>query len=755
MISRRMALAGLAVLLLVGVASTPAMAPSRPRPADAPAGAFSAARAAAHLERVASAPRPIGSAEHTRAREYLRDQLASLGWHTEVQETVVVSELGGAGTRAMALVRNVVATRPGTDPTGTVLLAAHYDTVSGSPGAADDGIGLATLLETARALSTERPERNDVVLVVTDAEEPGLLGAQGFVEGWALGPTVVLNHEARGVNGAPATFRVSSPNQPLLRALSRAPGAFAESSTEAVFEALPNDTDFTHFVAAGMRGYDTAISGGSAFYHSPLDNLDHLSLASLQQMGETTLALTRELADLDLATLADGGDEMVTTLPWGLLRYPRAAEMPAALAALVLTVGLVAWRRRTGALTLRRTALAAGAALGSLVAAGGLAYGLWALALRVDPGQASVFTGEPYRPVTYQVGMLLVALAAVVTVVGLTRRRLGAAALTAGALVALALLGVGFAAALPGSAVALSPPVVFAALGGGVAAALPPRRMLWRTAALVAGLVPAAVLLAPTSWTGFEVGLAFGGPLSAFFLAALAWLALPVLDAAWPAVRFWGCALVWLLALAVGAGGLLANRETPALPRQELLAYSLDADTGVAQWAAWREPRSAWSRSLLTRLPATLEQAFPAAGDRLLAHGPAPAADLPAPDLEVVHDVERFGIRELTVRLTSRREASALGLWVDAGTATVRSALVADHPVPLLGADPVWDFGFLFEAAPPDGLEVRLILDQRGDQVRLRVADRTDDLSVVPGFAPPPSRVLVTPELFVTREVRL
>jgi len=87
------------------------------------------------------------------------------------------------------------------------------------------------------------------MVLLTDAEEVGLLGAEAFARerSKGLGTTVVLNHEARGAGGAPVTFRMSSPNGELIEVLAGAPGASADSSSEASFEALPNDTDFTPF----------------------------------------------------------------------------------------------------------------------------------------------------------------------------------------------------------------------------------------------------------------------------------------------------------------------------------------------------------------------------------------------------------------------------------------------------------------------------------------------------------------------------
>jgi hypothetical protein len=121
----------------------------------------------------------------------------------------------------------------------------------------------------------------------------------------------------------------------------------------------------------------------------------------------------------------------------------------------------------------------------------------------------------------------------------------------------------------------------------------------------------------------------------------------------------------------------------------------------------------------------------------------------------VLSDVTRGGTRELALRLSSGRDASTLGMWVDAGSATVRGATVAGRDVPTDRAQGKWAFGFRFHGAPAAGVEVRLQLDQHADGVAVRVADSTHDLGVVPGFTPPPGRVLVTPEVVVTRTLTL
>ena len=755
----------LAGLLLVAVLATAALTPAAPRGADAAPGEFSAARARAQLEQVATAPRPVGSAEHARVRGHLVAVLGGLGWRTEVHRGVGATDFGEAGTQPVALVHNVVATWPGREPTGTVLLAAHYDTVAGSPGAGDDGLGMGVLLEVARALSAGEAPRNDVVLLFTDAEEGGLLGAEAFTRerAAALGPTVALNHEARGVRGAPTTFRTTSPNGPLLEVLARAPGAVAESSSEAVFEALPNGTDSTHLAGAGMHVLDTAIAAGGAHYHSPVDDLAHLSSASLQQMGDTSLAVTGRFAAADLTAVAGGDEQIVTTLPWGLLRYPAELEAPLAVTPLLLAAALVALRRRRRALTLPRTLLGAVAAGVALAAAGLAGWVVWQVAVAVDPGQASAVVGEPYRPLPYQVAVLLAATGAVPAVLGPSRRHLGVEAVSAGTVAVLALTGVAVGLTLPGLSALLVLPTLLAGAGAVAAELLPRRPAGLRAAAVLGTAAGVAVLLGPGTWLGFDVGLPLGGPTSAVQAGLLLLLVLPVVDLTWPAreaprprgaLRTAAVPLAasTLAAVLTGAG-LAVNREGATPPRQEQLSYSLDADTGRALWTSWRRPASEWSAALLTEPPAPVD-VVPRADGRPLAHGPAPAVDLPPPEVTVLADDRTAAGRELVLRLSSPRGAPTVGLWVDAGSAAVLEVDVAGHRLPANGPAGRWDAGFAVEGTPPAGVELRLLLDQRVDVVALRIADRTDHLPV-PGATPPHGRVLVVPELWVTRGLEL
>jgi hypothetical protein len=78
---------------------------------------------------------------------------------------------------------NVVGSIPG-DSGERVVVGAHYDTQASSPGSWDNGTGIASLLEIARALMTLRPRRT-VDVVAFAVEEIGLIGSASYARAHA------------------------------------------------------------------------------------------------------------------------------------------------------------------------------------------------------------------------------------------------------------------------------------------------------------------------------------------------------------------------------------------------------------------------------------------------------------------------------------------------------------------------------------------------------------------------------------------
>lgn len=97
-----------------------------------------------------------------RAAEYIEAEFAVSGY-SPTRQTYQVSRLP---------VSNIEVVLPGeTDPDDAIVVGAHYDTVSGSPGANDNGTGVAALLELAGRFA-RRPLRRTLRFVAFVNEEP-------------------------------------------------------------------------------------------------------------------------------------------------------------------------------------------------------------------------------------------------------------------------------------------------------------------------------------------------------------------------------------------------------------------------------------------------------------------------------------------------------------------------------------------------------------------------------------------------------
>ncbi len=290
-------LAGLAVLLLVLLATHLASIPPAPKPSGAPASEFSAGRASEILRQLVgdSTPHPIGTEANMLVRDRIVSSLRALGYRPRVTRAWACSR-----GRVCAWVENIVAIREGRVAGPAVLLATHYDSVGAGPGASDDGVAVAASLEIARILAGEQPRQHPVILLISDGEEAGLLGAEAFVAQDPLARRIgaVVNLEARGSSGPSFMFETSRNNRWLIEALRRSVRRPSTSSLYvSVYERLPNDTDFSVFKRAGMQGLNFAFIRTVQHYHTPLDNFANASPRSLQHHGDNALAMVRALAE--------------------------------------------------------------------------------------------------------------------------------------------------------------------------------------------------------------------------------------------------------------------------------------------------------------------------------------------------------------------------------------------------------------------------------------------------------------------------
>ncbi|GAB1514036.1 M20/M25/M40 family metallo-hydrolase [Actinophytocola sp. KF-1] len=727
--SPRRALAGLVLLLVVAGVITGTALLQRgipPAPASAPSSAFSAERAMRHLEQFARAPRPQGSAAGVRAERYLADELRAAGLSVAVQHAVGVHT--GDGLATFGRVDNIVATLPGTDSSGTLVLAAHHDSVAMGPGASDDGAAVAAMLETVRALRTGDRLRNDLVLLITDGEENGLLGAEAFLREHPLGRRggVVLNFEARGVSGPSLMFETSRDNARLVDLFNdTVPHPRGDSSMVEVYRVLPNDTDFSLFADAGFSGLNFAYIEGAARYHTAGDSIANLDQGSLQHHGENMLALARALGDTDLRTLAADHDDTYFDVLGMKISYSNGMVWPLAVVALLL-VALLTWlARRRGLTTVGRVAVGAASALVPLVVAFGLGQLVWTALTWVRPSY-DVAGGLLHRPVAFNVAVIVAAVAALLAWYLLLRRRLGAVALVIGGLAWHVLLGVVCAAYAPGASFLFTAPALMATLGAIVALLV--ERPLWSVVALAVGLVVGSALLPYFAYMVFgAVGLSLAA-VGAVFTVLFALLLLPAVDLLSPeaqprrrAVAIPATAL--LASVALVAAGLAVDGPDAAHPAPTHLAYVLNADTGKASWVSADTSPSEWTSE---HVDSQNTGALPPGYQRgTLWTGPAPAIEATGPEVTAV---SKTGTT-ITFMVRSIRGAPSVTLRLSTPItkATARMGDQAPTSTPVTGTRKnTWPAEIRLRDLPTNGATITV--ETTGENPRLTAIDETHGL---------------------------
>ena len=281
-----------------------------------------------HLLALVGDRHPVSSPEGLQqAERYLTQTFQSLGL------TVTHQSFEGMG----GSYRNIIATRSPSgsaarhspdSPLPPLVVAAHYDTVSHSPGADDNASGLAVMLEAAR-LVRATPLRRPIRFIAFCLEEEELLGSRAYAaqlrtDGDALHGALVL--ECVGYASTEPQSQVTPPGLPIVVPTT---GDFLgiignETSTALVHavagagkQAVPElktlslivpgqgelfpDTRRSDHAAFWAHGYPAIMLTDTAnfrnpHYHQPTDLLATLNLEFMARVTRLLVAAVKTLA---------------------------------------------------------------------------------------------------------------------------------------------------------------------------------------------------------------------------------------------------------------------------------------------------------------------------------------------------------------------------------------------------------------------------------------------------------------------------
>lgn len=707
-----------------------------PLPESAPAAEFSAARALKHLQVVSARPHPTGSQEHANVREYIFRELSNLGLSPERQRTTSVNLRWGTPFNA-GTVENVLARIKGTESGRALLLAAHYDSVPTSPGASDDGAGVVTLLETARGLKNGAPLKNDVILLFTDAEELGLLGAQAFISEhpWAKDVGLFLNFEARGNGGPVVMFEASNGNREMIGQFAEAaPRPVANSVFHEIYKRLPNDTDFTVFKGLDAQGMNFAYINGINHYHTWLDNVGEINHGSLQHEGSYALALTRHFGNAGWPRTKTSDAVYFNVLGANFINYSSAWIIPLLILTALLFVFVVVHGLRNKTLSISGIVFGFLGMLAGIIVSAGIVWLAWWLISGVRQTFRLVPYGEPYNSNPFRIGFVLLAIAATSAVFVLLRKRVGARNLAVGALLWWLILAVVVSIALPGGSYLFTLPVLFSLLGLALISVLKIQDEGKARLVLALAAVPGIVLFAPMIYNMFVALTLIASHVVIIMVVLLLGLVAPLIIPLLNSKRWLFPALLAVAGLCFILAGVIFTGFDKQRPRMNNIFYALNADTGKAVFASSDASPDEWTSQFLnTGVERGTMPEFFGGSLRPFMRSPATAAQLDAPEAKLINDRTENDVRTLSFHITSHRRAPVILIYTSP-VAEVLEASINGKPAISNASQgaPMKNWGMQYYALPAEGVDL-IVKVKGGKPFHLTLVDRSYELPEISG----------------------
>eukprot|EP00771_Trimastix_marina_P002308 gnl/Trimastix_PCT/3431.p1 GENE.gnl/Trimastix_PCT/3431~~gnl/Trimastix_PCT/3431.p1 ORF type:complete len:978 (+),score=152.75 gnl/Trimastix_PCT/3431:42-2975(+) len=189
----------------------------------------------------------------------------------------------------------------------SILIGAHFDSVGWSPGASDDTLPIATMLDLIRVFLTRKePLQHDVIFCFNGAEEVGLLAAHGFVtqHPWAKTVRAEVNLEAMGGGGKELLFRTGPNNEWLTKLYAQhVVHPYAHGAAQDIYAAglISSGTDWTVYTKyGGFPGLDIVYTWRGHVYHTIYDDLPMIQPGCVQHQGDNIVAVVGGIVDSGL-----------------------------------------------------------------------------------------------------------------------------------------------------------------------------------------------------------------------------------------------------------------------------------------------------------------------------------------------------------------------------------------------------------------------------------------------------------------------
>ena len=659
--------ATLLILLLAIYLSFEASMPNYTPDATIDEISFSTDRALVHVKNMSEKPHGVGFPAHSEVRDYIISALHKMGLETNTQQGFTAGDWGNFSSAT-----NILARIKGTEKGKALLLLSHYDSSPHSSlGASDAASGVATILEGVRAfLKQNKAPKNDIIILISDAEELGLNGADLFVNKhpWVREVGLVLNFEARG-SGGPSymLLETNRGNAKVIEEFIKANPKYpaANSLVYSIYKMLPNDTDLTVFREdMDIEGLNFAFIDDHYDYHTVRDNYERLDRNTLAHQGSYLMPLLEHFSNSDLTNLKSLNDSIYFNIPFfRLVSYPFDWIFPMLALAILLFMALLFFGLRNSSLNIREIGIGFIPLLLILAINGIIGYFSWPALIKIYPQYQDILHGFTYNGYSYIIAFVMFSIAT-----GFWAYHKFAKVQTQNLIIAPLFLWLIIctlvALYLKGASFFIIP--VFALL----ASLLITTHQKWPSPYLLVFLaLPALWLYAPLIKM-FPVGLGLKMMVTTTLLTSLTFLLLlPIFG---PMKNKKGLAFLFLI---LCFGFLLSAHLDSGFNKENAkptsLVYILDADKKTAEWATYDKVLSGWTSQYVDKNNENPTNPVDESLSSKYATGfsyrsPAPLKNITLPKIETTKDTIVGNSRKLEICITPQRNVNRLEIFTNA-----------------------------------------------------------------------------------------
>ncbi len=627
---------------------------------------FSTDRALSHVKQISKEPHGVGFPAHRTVRGYIISELGKMGLKTSTQEGYTAGDWAN-----LSRATNILARIKGTGEGKALLLLSHYDSSPHSSlGASDAGSGVATILEGIRTfLARNKTPKNDIIILITDAEELGLNGADLFVNNhpWANEVGLALNFEARG-SGGPAIMLIETNrgNGRLIKEFIAANPEYpvANSLAYSIYKLLPNDTDLTVFREDGdIEGFNFAFIDDHFDYHTARDSSERLDRNSLAHQGSYLMPLLLYFSESDLNNLKSLNEYVYFNVPFfKIVTYPFEWIWPMFGMAVLLFIILLIHGIRKKVLDHKGIARGSLPMLIVLIINGLVGFYSWTFLKWVYPQYGDILHGFTYNGYTYILAFTFFSIAICFWAYH-KYRRINTANLLVAPIVLWLLICMAVSAYLPGAGFFSIP--LFALLAAFLVIINQQRPNPYL---LVFLTLPALWIYAPLVKL-FPVGLGLKMMIASTLLVSLTFLlVLSVFGFYRNKNRLAFLSFILCIGFMVSAhlnsGFDLENAKPTSL------LYVFNADEETAQWATYEHVLSDWTSQYLgknKKVPEKLSDKTLSSkyGTGFTFVSEAPIKEIHTPEIEKTKDTISGEYRILEICITPQRNVNRLEVFTN------------------------------------------------------------------------------------------